>query len=66
MHARIGRLVYGAADPKVGAVAEIDRLRASGAAFNHRIEVRSGVLAGEASDRVRGFFSKRREALIEG
>ena len=66
LHARIGRLVYGAADPKVGAVAEIDRLRTSGAAFNHRLEVRSGVLAGEASDRVRGFFSKRREALSEG
>ena len=65
LHARIGRLVYGAADPKVGAVAEVERWRESGAVLNHRFEVRGGVLAEEASSKVRAFFAKRREAARE-
>ena len=63
VHARISRLVYGAADPKVGAVAEFERWCVSGAVFNHRLEFRDGVLAGEAAVKVREFFEKRREAL---
>jgi tRNA(adenine34) deaminase len=60
LHARIGRLVYGASDPKVGAVAELDRLRGTGALFNHRLECQGGVLAGESSELLRRFFEKRR------
>ena len=60
MHARIGRLVYGASDPKVGAVAELDRLAGSGALFNHRLDCLGGVLAVESSELIRGFFEKRR------
>ena len=66
LHARIGCLVYGAADPKVGGVAGIELLRESGAVFNHRLEFRGGVLAEEASDKVRAFFVKRRDTSHEG
>ncbi len=60
LHARIGRLVYGASDPRVGAVAELDRLAGSGALFNHRVDCLGGVLAAESSELIRGFFEKRR------
>ncbi len=60
LHARIGRLVYGAPDPKVGAVAELDRLRGTGALFNHRLDCLGGVLAPASSELIRGFFEKRR------
>ena len=60
LHARIGRLVYGASDPRVGAVTELDRLRGTGALFNHRLDCLGGVLAAESSELIRGFFEKRR------
>ncbi len=60
LHARIGRLVYGASDPKVGAVAELDRWVGSGALFNHRLDCQGGVLAAESSGLIRGFFENRR------
>jgi tRNA(adenine34) deaminase len=66
LHARIGRLVYGAPDPKVGAVAQLDRLRGSGAVFNHRLDCKGGVLAEESTERVRAFFENRRETRIGG
>jgi tRNA(adenine34) deaminase len=59
LHARIARLVYGAADPKVGATAHL--LDAFGnSALNHRIEVAGGVLAAESSALLRAFFRARR------
>ena len=61
MHARIRRLVYGAADPKGGAVVSCLRLLAS-PHWNHRIEVRAGVLAEEAAALLQRFFALRREA----
>jgi len=60
LHARIGRLVYGASDPKVGAVAELDRLRGEGALFNHSLDCRGGVLADQSSELIRSFFERRR------
>ena len=60
LHARIGRIVYGATDPKVGASDLIDRLRDSGAVFNHRAEIRGGVLAEESARKLREFFAGRR------
>jgi tRNA(adenine34) deaminase len=66
LHARIGRLVYAAPDPKVGAIAALEQLRESGGVFNHRLETLGGVLAEEASNLVRGFFAKRRDALHDG
>jgi tRNA(adenine34) deaminase len=60
--ARVTRLVYGAADPKAGACGSV--LDVIGEQrLNHRVEVTSGVLAGECGSLLREFFArKRREA----
>jgi tRNA(adenine34) deaminase len=58
VQARVGRLVYAAPDPKIGATALLRRRRASG--LNHRVVIRGGVLAAEAAALVRGFFRRRR------
>jgi len=60
LHSRISRLVYGVADPKVGAVGKLAELMAGGAEFNHRFETVSGVLAEEASAQLKEFFKERR------
>lgn len=59
MHARVGRVVYGAADPKTGACGSVVDLFAD-ARLNHHATVVPGVLAGECSARLRTFFSQRR------
>ncbi len=59
VHGRIRRLVYGADDPKAGAVVSVMRLLEN-PALNHRVEVRSGVLAGRCMEQVQGFFRERR------
>ncbi len=57
--ARIDRLVYGAPDPKKGAVDSVyDVLRHP--ANNHRVEVASGLLSEPAGKLLRDFFSERR------
>jgi tRNA(adenine34) deaminase len=57
--ARIARLVYGAPDPKKGAVDSVyDVLRHP--ANNHRVEVTSGLLAEPAGRLLREFFAERR------
>ena len=59
IHARIGRLVYGAADPKSGACGSV--LDVTGCeALNHRIDVTGGVLAEDCGALLRGFFALRR------
>jgi tRNA(Arg) A34 adenosine deaminase TadA len=58
-HARIGRLVYGADDPKGGAVAHGPRFFAQ-ATCHWRPEVTGGVLAAESAELLRGFFRERR------
>ena len=59
MHARVGRLVFGAPEPRFGAVVSSKRLLDEGE-FNHRIEHNSGILAAECSDLMREFFRARR------
>ena len=59
-HARISRLVFGAFDPKSGAAGSLYDLSADGR-FNHRIEVMSGIMEKECSNRLRDFFRLRRE-----
>ena len=59
IHARIRRLVYGADDPKAGAVHSAMRVLNHPAA-NHRVEVRGGVLAGKCAEMVQEFFRTRR------
>ena len=58
--ARLERLVYGANDPKAGAVGSLMNL-VSDERLNHRIEVTSGILAAESGALLREFFSLRRK-----
>ena len=58
--ARVDRVVYGARDPKAGALGSVvDLSTASG--FNHRIAVTPGVLEDESAQLLRDFFRLRRE-----
>ena len=59
VHARIGRLVYGAPDPKTGAAGSVfDLVRAP--ALNHQLDVDSGVMGEECGALLREFFRQRR------
>lgn len=59
VHARIARLVYGAADPKTGACGSVFDLVAD-PRHNHRIEVQGGVLGEEAGRRLSNYFRAKR------
>ncbi len=61
VHARIGRLVYGATEPKTGAIESAQQLFESGK-FNHRPVIESGVLADECAALLTRFFENRRAA----
>lgn len=61
VHARVGRLVYGAAEPKTGAIESAQRLFETGK-FNHQPELEAGVLANECSALLSQFFAKKRSA----
>jgi tRNA(adenine34) deaminase len=62
--ARLGRLVYGARDPKAGACGSVlDVIHET--RLNHRVPVTEGVLAEEAGDLLREFFAKKRRRLEE-
>jgi tRNA(adenine34) deaminase len=58
VQARIRRLIYGAADPKAGAIESIMKFPFE--RTNHRPEVLGGVLADECSEILKDFFRKRR------
>lgn len=61
MHqARIDRLVYGATDPKAGAVGTLYDL-SSDERLNHRFTVTSGILAEESSAMLKSFFDRLRK-----
>jgi tRNA(adenine34) deaminase len=57
--ARVRRLVFGADDPKAGAVGSLYDI-ARDPRLNHRVEVARGVLAGESAALLREFFGARR------
>jgi tRNA(adenine34) deaminase len=60
--ARVDRVVYGAADPKAGAVGSLwDAVRDR--RLNHRPEVLPGVRAEECSALLAGFFAERRRGI---
>ena len=59
LHARVARVVYGADDPKAGAVASLYRLL-DDARLNHRATATGGVLADESAALLRRFFESRR------
>lgn len=59
---RLGRLVYGATDPKAGACGSV--LDVVGERrLNHRVPVTHGVLAEECGELLREFFRKKRRAI---
>jgi tRNA(adenine34) deaminase len=59
VHARIKRLVYGADDPKAGAVHSVMEVL-NHPQLNHRMDVRGGVLAGRCAELLQSFFRGRR------
>lgn len=60
VHARIGRLVYGASEPRAG-VCESQLQLPSVDFYNHRVEVEKGVLAEESAMLLKRFFADRRK-----
>ena len=63
--ARVARLVFGAFDPKAGAVSSLfDVVRDP--RLNHRVDVRSGVLEAECSALLKDFFANRQPGAGEG
>jgi tRNA(adenine34) deaminase len=59
VNARVGRLLYAAADPKAGAVESLYRLTMD-ERLNHRVTPIVGLLADEAGALLRAFFQERR------
>jgi len=59
IHARLGRLVYGAADAKAGAAGSVLEVL-NHPRLNHQMKVTSGVLADACGERLREFFRERR------
>lgn len=63
VHARIDRLVFGAFDPKAGAVVSRYRIGSDGL-LNHSFTVTGGVLAEECGRLLREFFQNRRRISV--
>ena len=63
IHARIGRLVFGAREPKTGACGSVVNLLADGE-WNHRFKVQEGLLEFESAALLQEFFKKRRTKEI--
>ncbi|MBI2682919.1 MAG: tRNA adenosine(34) deaminase TadA [Acidobacteriales bacterium] len=59
IHARLQRLVYGANDPKAGAVQSVMQVL-NHPALNHRMEVTGGVMSEECSSMLQDFFRRKR------
>ncbi len=59
VHARIKRLIYGADDPKAGAVHSVMQVL-NHPQLNHQMEVRGGVLAARCAEMLQTFFKSRR------
>ena len=59
LHARLKRVVFGAPDPKTGAAGSVLNLFEQ-AQLNHHTALCGGVLAAEAADALKTFFSQRR------
>ncbi|NUU00002.1 tRNA adenosine(34) deaminase TadA [Herbaspirillum robiniae] len=62
MHARLARVVFGAADPKTGACGSVVNLFEQ-EQLNHHTELEGGVMAEECSRLLKDFFAMRREEV---
>jgi tRNA(adenine34) deaminase len=60
VHARLKRLVYGADDPKAGAVQTVMQVL-NHPALNHRMDVTRGVLSGRCAELLQSFFREKRD-----
>lgn len=67
IHARVSRVVYGAPEPKTGALGSLINLNEL-PGLNHRLIVQGGVLADECQALIQAFFKKRRgtEVVVTG
>lgn len=65
IHARLARLVYGAADPKAGAAGSVLQVL-NHPRVNHKMEVVSGVLEDKCSEILQDFFRHRRKDFSGG
>ncbi len=65
VHARVGRVVFAAAEPKSGSLVSARRLLESGY-YNHVFRFEGGLLGEEAGQMLSGFFRGRREAMRKG
>jgi len=61
IHARISRVVFGASEPRAGAVGSVINLLQN-EQFNHQADVTPGVLAEECGQILKDFFALRRKA----
>ena len=61
VHARVRRVVFGAPEPRAGAVVSAARVF-DGTQFNHRVDYEGGVLAEECAEVMQRFFRERRKA----
>ena len=59
IHARIGRLIYGASDPKAGGVVSCYQVGGD-SKLNHQFNIEGGVLAEECAELLTSFFKKKR------
>ena len=62
LHARVRRVVFGAADPKTGAAGSVVDLFAQ-RQLNHQTQVQGGVLAQQCASLLSGFFGVRRQEV---
>ena len=63
VHARLKRLVFGALDPKAGAVESVMAFPFD--KMNHTVEIKGGVLAGECAKILKSFFGKKRQGRVK-
>ena len=61
--ARIDKIVYGADDPKFGALGSVMDIREG--KWNHSFEVEKGVLKEEAAKLMKEFFKRRRDGRVD-
>lgn len=61
VNSRVARVVYGASDPKAGALESLFEIGRD-ARLNHRFEVQAGVLAEQGAARLKAFFAQLRVA----
>jgi tRNA(adenine34) deaminase len=59
IHARIKKLVFGAFDPRAGAAGSLFDFTVENK-FNHKVEVKSGILESECRELVQDFFKQKR------